>query len=178
LKTALVTGAAQGVGFAAAALLGRLGYGVVLLDVKPIDARVRQLQDAGTQAVGVVGDVAAEPFVRELAGRVARDYGARSIAAGALGQLSEMLAENGPFDPGEPFLAPGKRFDTIAPRADLKDWLRASALEELERISSFSSFFTGETSLKRLETITSLGYGSEEMSRRLQLVRIRFPKPA
>jgi NAD(P)-dependent dehydrogenase (short-subunit alcohol dehydrogenase family) len=64
------------VGFAAAALLGRLGYRVVLLDVKPLDARVRQLQEAGTQAVGVVGDVASEPFVRELTERVARDYGA------------------------------------------------------------------------------------------------------
>jgi NAD(P)-dependent dehydrogenase (short-subunit alcohol dehydrogenase family) len=76
LKTALVTGAAQGVGFAAAALLGRLGYGVVLLDVKPHDGQVRQLQETGTQAVGVVGDVASESFVRELAERVARDYGA------------------------------------------------------------------------------------------------------
>ena len=89
-----------------------------------------------------------------------------------------MLAKNGPLDLGEPFLAPGKRFDTIAPRADLKDWFRASVLEEFERISSFSSFFTGETALERLETIASLGYASEEMSRRLQLVRIRFPKPA
>jgi FkbM family methyltransferase len=110
--------------------------------------------------------------------RVARDYGARSIATGALNQLSETLAKNGPLNPGEPFLAPGKRFDTIAPRADLRDWFRASVLEEFERISSFSSFFTGETALERLETIASLGYGSEEMSRRLQLVRIRFPKPA
>jgi FkbM family methyltransferase len=110
--------------------------------------------------------------------RVARDYGARSIAAGALGQLAESLARDGPLDAGEPFLVPGKRFDTIAPRADLKDWFRASVLEEFERISSFSSFFTGETALTRLETIASLGYGSEEMSRRLQLVRIRFPRPA
>jgi NAD(P)-dependent dehydrogenase (short-subunit alcohol dehydrogenase family) len=76
MKTALVTGAAQGVGFAAAALLGRLGYRVVLLDVKPLEGKVRQLQDAGAQAVGITGDVAAESFVRELAERVARDYGA------------------------------------------------------------------------------------------------------
>jgi FkbM family methyltransferase len=110
-------------------------------------------------------------------GRVARDYGARLIAANALGQVSEMLAKNGPLDPGEPFLAPGKRFDRVAPRADLNAWFRASILEEFERISSFSSFFTGVAALERLETIASLGYGSEEMSRRLQLVRLRFPKP-
>jgi protein O-GlcNAc transferase len=108
--------------------------------------------------------------------RVARDYGARSIAVGALGQLAKTLAGHGRFDPGEPFLAPGERFDTIAPRADMKDWLRASVLEEFERASSFSSFFAGEAARERLETIASLGYGSEEMGRRLQLVRIRFPK--
>lgn len=76
MKTALVTGAAQGVGRAAAALLGRLGYGVVLSDVKPLEEQVRQLQEAGTRAVGVAGDVASESFVRELAERVTRDYGA------------------------------------------------------------------------------------------------------
>jgi NAD(P)-dependent dehydrogenase (short-subunit alcohol dehydrogenase family) len=76
MKTALVTGGAQGVGFATATLLGRLGYRVVLLDVKTLDARVRQLQDAGTQAIGIAGDVASESFVLELAARVARDYGA------------------------------------------------------------------------------------------------------
>jgi NAD(P)-dependent dehydrogenase (short-subunit alcohol dehydrogenase family) len=75
MKTALVTGAAQGVGFAAAALLGRLGYRVVLLDIKPLDDRVRQLRDAGAEAFGITGDVVSEPFVLELAERVARDYG-------------------------------------------------------------------------------------------------------
>ena len=76
MKTALVTGAAQGVGFAAAALLGRIGYRIVLSDIKPLDGRVRQMQDAGSQAVGITGDVASESFVRELAERLARDYGA------------------------------------------------------------------------------------------------------
>jgi NAD(P)-dependent dehydrogenase (short-subunit alcohol dehydrogenase family) len=76
VKTALVTGAAQGVGFATAALLGRLGYRVVLTDLKSLDARVSQLQDAGAEALGITGDVASESFVLELALRVARDYGA------------------------------------------------------------------------------------------------------
>jgi NAD(P)-dependent dehydrogenase (short-subunit alcohol dehydrogenase family) len=76
MKTALVTGAAQGVGFASAALLGRLGYRVILTDIKPLDECVRQLQDAGAEAVGITGDVASEPFVLELAERIARDYGA------------------------------------------------------------------------------------------------------
>ena len=76
MKTALVTGAAQGVGFATAALLGRLGYRILLMDVKSLDEKVGQLQAAGTQALGVTGDVASESFVLDLAARVARDYGA------------------------------------------------------------------------------------------------------
>ena len=76
MKTALVTGAAQGVGFAAAALLGRLGYRVVLLDVKPLDGRLRQLQVAGGRALGITGDVTSEAFVLEVAERMARDFGA------------------------------------------------------------------------------------------------------
>ncbi len=68
MRTALVTGAAQGVGLATASLLARLGYRMVLLDLQPIDA--------GTQALALRGDVASESFVRELADRIARDYGA------------------------------------------------------------------------------------------------------
>jgi FkbM family methyltransferase len=110
--------------------------------------------------------------------RVARDYGARSVAVAALGQLAEKLLKNERLDLREPFLAPGKRFDTIAPRADIASWIVASVLEEFERLGSFSSFFTGAGARGRLELITSLGYESEEMRRRLQLIRTRFPKPS
>jgi len=76
MKTVVVTGAARGVGYAAAALLARLGYRVVLTDLKPLDARVRQLEEAGANAVGISGDVASESFVRELSERLVSDYGA------------------------------------------------------------------------------------------------------
>jgi FkbM family methyltransferase len=107
--------------------------------------------------------------------RIARDYGARAIAVDALGRLAEKLSNDAWVDPEEPFLAPGKRFDAIAPRAGTGDWLSAAVLEELERLIAYSSFNTGETSRARLEKIAALGYASEEMGRRLLLVRTRFP---
>ena len=108
--------------------------------------------------------------------RVAREYGARTVAVAALGQLYQKLANNEPLDPREPFLAPGKRFDTIEPRTDVKNWFLAAVIEEFERLSSYSSFFTGEGGRERLELMVSLGYESAEMRRRLELIRARFPK--
>jgi FkbM family methyltransferase len=118
-----------------------------------------------------------EPRYARLASlaRVARDFGARTVAVTALQQLFDLLSKPKGLDPSEPFLAPGARFDTIHPRADIQDWLRACVLEELERLSAFSSFFTGNATRQRLERIASLGYASDEMQRRLLLVRTRFP---
>jgi FkbM family methyltransferase len=109
--------------------------------------------------------------------RVAREFGARSVAVGALGQLFQKLAGGEPLDPAEPFLAPGKGFDRIAPRTDVKEWFFASVIEEFEKLSSYSSFFTGESARERLELSAALGYQSAEMRRRLELIRARFPTP-
>jgi NAD(P)-dependent dehydrogenase (short-subunit alcohol dehydrogenase family) len=75
-KTILVTGAAQGVGLAAASLLAQREYRVILLDIQSVDAPVGQLRAQGAQVEGVTGDVSSEEFVRQLAGRIASDYGA------------------------------------------------------------------------------------------------------
>ena len=107
--------------------------------------------------------------------RIALDFGAREIAVDALRKLSEKLSTDKSVDPGEPFLAPGKRFDTIAPRANIQEWILAAVLEVFERAMHLTSFFTGNSSRERLEKIASLGYESDEMRRRLLLVRARFP---
>ncbi|HWW28625.1 MAG TPA: SDR family NAD(P)-dependent oxidoreductase, partial [Steroidobacteraceae bacterium] len=75
-KTILVTGAAQGVGLAAATLLAQREYRVILLDIQSVDAQVGQLRAQGAQVEGVTGDVSSEEFVRQLAERIASDYGA------------------------------------------------------------------------------------------------------
>jgi NAD(P)-dependent dehydrogenase (short-subunit alcohol dehydrogenase family) len=79
MKTALVTGAAQGVGLATAALLARLEYHVLLVDLQPADAQTGRLRADGGEAVAVCGDISSEPFVLELAARIARDHGALDL---------------------------------------------------------------------------------------------------
>jgi len=106
--------------------------------------------------------------------RVARDYGARQVAVNALGMLCNTIFQKRQVNPIEPFLAPGERFDTLPPGQLMAEWVAAAALEELERNQSFSSFYTPQISLDRLQIIRDLGFGSAEMKRRLDLVQRRF----
>ena len=110
--------------------------------------------------------------------RVGRDYGARSLAVGSLNRLCESIFEHGRVDFSEPFLAPGARFDSLPPGEAIGNWMLASALDELERLGSFSSYYAGISARQRLEMIQALGFGSPEMARRLRLLQERFGLPS
>jgi len=75
-KTVLITGAAQGLGLAAATLLSQRNWRVILVDIQPLDAQAGQLRRQGCDARGISGDISSEDFVAELAAGIARDYGA------------------------------------------------------------------------------------------------------
>ena len=108
--------------------------------------------------------------------RVARDYGARAIAVNALGQLSNNIFRDQQINMGEPFLVAGERFDSISPaKENLGNWVLAAILEEYERLASYSSFYTQNSARQRLEIIHNLGFGSEEMRRRLSLLQKLYP---
>ena len=79
MKTAVVTGAAQGVGLVTAALLGRRGYEVILTDLQPLDNQLTKLTAEGLTVRGLVGDVSSQAFADELAALVAKTYGAVDV---------------------------------------------------------------------------------------------------
>ncbi|HEY2807458.1 MAG TPA: SDR family oxidoreductase [Steroidobacteraceae bacterium] len=80
MRSALVTGAAQGVGLATAEALASCGYEVTLVDVKPMDAALQRLaQLPGTRVHAVRGDVTSEEFAAALAEQVTARYGALDV---------------------------------------------------------------------------------------------------
>jgi NAD(P)-dependent dehydrogenase (short-subunit alcohol dehydrogenase family) len=79
MKTAVVTGAAQGVGLVTAALLGRRGYEVILTDIQPLDEQLARLTAEGLTVRGVVGDVSSQAFAEDLAAQMGEAFGAVDV---------------------------------------------------------------------------------------------------
>jgi hypothetical protein len=50
----------------------------------------------------------------------------------------------------------------------------AAALEEFELAQAYSSYYSPSASLPRLKGIAALGFASDEMARRLELVQARL----
>ena len=130
--------------------------------------------DAGLKALTALCEHQASHLRLASLARMARDYGARSLAVGALQHLANTVLQQNRADPSEPFLAPGDRYDTVHPGNSIHNWVIAAVLEETERLDHYSSYYAGVSSRQRLEAIRDLGFGSPEMARRLDLVTRRF----
>jgi len=74
-KTAVITGAAQGIGRRTAELLAENGYAVALADLRSTSEIARGLREKGLAALDFQGDISDEDTVADLACRVERELG-------------------------------------------------------------------------------------------------------
>ena len=95
-KTALVTGAASGMGRAFADRFARAGMRVVLADIEaaPLQAAVAELEAQGAHAIGVVTDVTSERDFAELRTRAHAAFGSVEVVCLNAG----VAGGNGPID--------------------------------------------------------------------------------
>lgn len=93
MRTAIVTGAAQGVGRVTASLLARRGFRVVLTDIQSLDTQVAALRGESLHVESVSGDVSCEVFVQQLAQWVGSHCGGADVLVNNAGISMIMPAE-------------------------------------------------------------------------------------
>ena len=108
----------------------------------------------------------------QLLARAASDMGARNRAVDVLGALLHCITTDRVIV-NEPFLPVARRFDIVDPGARVAEWFVAQVLEQRQRLSAYSSYFTGRDAQNELEILQGTGFQSEEMNRRLRLVGIK-----
>jgi hypothetical protein len=106
--------------------------------------------------------------------RVARDFGSRVTAVNALDRLVNQIFQQGGMNLAEPFLVPCNRFELMVPDDAFRGWIISALMEELEVLSAFSSFYTGNQTQSRLAFMEQLGFFGNAMKRRLELMRYRY----
>lgn len=95
-KVALVTGAAQGFGFACARRLSEAGAAVVLADRRPkrLEAACTRLADEGRPVAAAEGDVSVEEDVERLVAKAVERFGRLDVLVNNAGVFSNFLLEH------------------------------------------------------------------------------------
>jgi NAD(P)-dependent dehydrogenase (short-subunit alcohol dehydrogenase family) len=122
MNTAIVTGAAQGLGLVTARRLAAAGYRVVLTDVQDVTAQAASI---GPHAVAISGDISSEAFVEDMAGRVAADFGGAQVLVNNAGISMIRPAEDTTLDQWQRMMAINLQGPFLTCRAFGKQMLNA-----------------------------------------------------
>lgn len=122
MNTAIVTGAAQGLGLVTARRLAAAGYRVVLTDVQDVTEQAAAIAPG---AVAISGDISSEAFVEDMAGRVAADFGGAQVLVNNAGISMIQPAEDTTLDQWQRMMAINLQGPFLTCRAFGKQMLSA-----------------------------------------------------
>ena len=135
--------------------------------------RVACLKAASGVMETLVKDAANLPRLASLA-RMLNDSGRREVTVHLLNHVLGLLESGNPLSLDEPFLTLAEIYEKTDPGVKPAEWFVSMILEQRDRLRAFSSYFTGYESLPVLQEIEQSGFLSEDMERRLALLRKRF----
>lgn len=149
-RTAIITGAGEGIGFATARLLGRFGARLVLNDVRPavLDGAMTTLAAEGIDVRGWPGDVARRQDVEDLVAR-AFEGGRVDILVNNAGVGSHMLPEDVTDEEWHRVIAVNLTGSFMMARAVGRRWLadrKGGAIVNLSSIGGSSALGRGTVS--------------------------------
>ena len=90
---AVVTGAARGIGRRICLELAERGFGIAANDLNGPDETIRELHDAGAEALSLPGDVSDEATVRDMVGAVVGEFGRVDVLVNNAGISTIVPAE-------------------------------------------------------------------------------------
>jgi NAD(P)-dependent dehydrogenase (short-subunit alcohol dehydrogenase family) len=90
MKSAIVTGAGQGIGFRFAQALGAHDYGLIIADINGAEEAASRLQEAGVSCHGVRADVSSEEDVRAMAAACIDRFGGIDVLVNNAGLMSTL----------------------------------------------------------------------------------------
>lgn len=92
-EVAVVTGAARGIGRSVALLLAEEGYRIAANDLREPEATLKELREAGAEALALPGDVSDEESVRGMAREVLESFGRADVLVNNAGISAIVPAE-------------------------------------------------------------------------------------
>jgi 3-oxoacyl-[acyl-carrier protein] reductase len=153
-KSALVTGAGRGIGFAIAEMLAASGASVLLTDVDnaALQSAARTLQSTGAKVSSIAGDITAPGFADAVVQKMIQDHGGVDILVNNAGYTWDNVIQKTSDEQFQAMLD----IHVVAPFRLLRAasaWIRETAKKEEE---------TGTPAVRKVVNITSISglYGN------------------